>query len=142
MAYGCLLSRAFSTPGASRCTRAWLEPAARTGGEAVLPANPVQPDCFSEPKAVTWVPRQASLGDGRAIWNNTDALQRGLIGGIRMDVFACVRTRVETREFKPDPVPEAAIRKILEAGRWSPSQRNRQPWHFIVIQHRETLQQL
>jgi nitroreductase len=59
-----------------------------------------------------------------------------------MDVFACVRTRVETREFKPDPVPETAIRKILEAGRWSPSQRNRQPWHFIVIQHRETLQQL
>ncbi len=59
-----------------------------------------------------------------------------------MDVLACVRTRVETREFKPDPVPEAVIRKILEAGRWSPSQRNRQPWHFIVIQHRETLQQL
>jgi nitroreductase len=49
---------------------------------------------------------------------------------------------VETREFKPDPVPEAVIRKILEAGRWSPSQRNRQPWHFIAIQHRETLQQL
>ena len=59
-----------------------------------------------------------------------------------MDVFACVRTRVETREFKPDSVPEAVIHKILEAGRWSPSQRNRQPWHFIVIQHRQTLQQL
>ena len=59
-----------------------------------------------------------------------------------MDVFACVRTRVETREFKPESVPEAVIHKILEAGRWSPSQRNRQPWHFIVIQHRQTLQQL
>jgi nitroreductase len=59
-----------------------------------------------------------------------------------MDVFACVRTRVETREFKPDSVPEAIIHKILEAGRWSPSQRNRQPWHFIVIQQRDTLQQL
>jgi nitroreductase len=59
-----------------------------------------------------------------------------------MDVFACVRTRVETREFKPDSVPEAVIHKILEAGRWSPSQRNRQPWHFIVIQQRDTLQQL
>jgi nitroreductase len=59
-----------------------------------------------------------------------------------MDVFACVRTRVETREFKPESVPEAVIHKILEAGRWSPSQRNRQPWHFIVIQQRDTLQQL
>ncbi|MGH8064583.1 MAG: nitroreductase family protein [Candidatus Entotheonellia bacterium] len=59
-----------------------------------------------------------------------------------MSVFECVRARIETREFKPDPVPEAALQKILEAGRWSPSQRNRQPWHFIVVQERETLQQL
>jgi nitroreductase len=59
-----------------------------------------------------------------------------------MSVFECVRARIETREFKPDPVPEAVLRKILEAGRWSPSQRNRQPWHFIVVQKRDTLQQL
>jgi nitroreductase len=59
-----------------------------------------------------------------------------------MSVFECVRGRLETREFKPDPVPEAVIHKILEAGRWSPSQRNRQPWHFIVVQARETLRQL
>jgi nitroreductase len=59
-----------------------------------------------------------------------------------MSVLECVRTRIETREFKPDPVPEAVLQKILEAGRWSPSQRNRQPWHFIVVQERETLQQL
>ena len=59
-----------------------------------------------------------------------------------MSVLECVRTRIETREFKPDPVPEAVLQMILEAGRWSPSQRNRQPWHFIVVQDRETLTQL
>jgi len=59
-----------------------------------------------------------------------------------MDVFECVRQRIETREFRPDPIPQAVIRKILEAGRWSPSQRNRQPWAFIVIQNRDTLTQL
>jgi nitroreductase len=59
-----------------------------------------------------------------------------------MSVLDCVRERIETREFKPDPVPEAVLQKILEAGRWSPSQRNRQPWHFIVVQERETLKQL
>lgn len=57
-------------------------------------------------------------------------------------VFECVRARVEVREFKPDPIPEPIIQRILEAGRWSPSQRNRQPWHFIVIQQRDTLKQL
>jgi nitroreductase len=59
-----------------------------------------------------------------------------------MSVLECVRARIETREFKPDPVPEAVLQKILEAGRWSPSQRNRQPWHFIVVQEPETLKQL
>ena len=59
-----------------------------------------------------------------------------------MSVSECVRGRIETREFKPDTVPEAALQKILEAGRWSPSQRNRQPWHFIVVQERETLKHL
>jgi nitroreductase len=59
-----------------------------------------------------------------------------------MSVSECVRGRIETREFKPDAVPEAALQKILEAGRWSPSQRNRQPWHFIVVQERETLKHL
>jgi nitroreductase len=59
-----------------------------------------------------------------------------------MSVFECIRARIETREFKPDPVPESVLQKILEAGRWSPSQRNRQPWHFIIVQERDTLQQL
>ena len=59
-----------------------------------------------------------------------------------MEVLECVRARIETREFKPDPVPEPVIQKLLEAGRWSPSQRNRQPWHFIVVQNRDTLKQL
>ena len=34
------------------------------------------------------------------------------------------------------------MKKILRAGRWAPSQRNRQPWRFIVIQDRQTLSQL
>jgi nitroreductase len=59
-----------------------------------------------------------------------------------MSVSEYVRSRIETREFKPDQVPEAVLQKILEAGRWSPSQRNRQPWHFIVVQQPETLKQL
>lgn len=43
-----------------------------------------------------------------------------------MDVHEAIRTRYAIREFKPDPVPEESVLKILEAGRLSPSQRNRQ----------------
>ena len=59
-----------------------------------------------------------------------------------MEVYEAIRSRVAVREFKPEPVPEAVIRKILLAARWAPSQRNRQPWHFIVVQEPEMLQRI
>jgi predicted oxidoreductase (fatty acid repression mutant protein) len=50
-----------------------------------------------------------------------------------MEVYECIRTRRTIREFKPDPVPEEVVYKILQAARWAPSSSNSQPWHFIVI---------
>ena len=43
------------------------------------------------------------------------------------------RNRRSIRKFKPDPVPDEYIRKILEAARWAMSGANGQPWEFIVI---------
>ena len=59
-----------------------------------------------------------------------------------MDVFQCIRDRVAVKGFKPDPVPDWVIEKILLAARWAPSQRNRQPWHLILIKDRTTLREL
>lgn len=59
-----------------------------------------------------------------------------------MDVFDCIRTRPAIRSFRPESIPDAVLKKILEAGRQAHSQRNRQPWRFIVIQERETLKQI
>jgi nitroreductase len=56
-----------------------------------------------------------------------------------MDVYDCIRSRRTVREFKPDPVPGEIVHKILQAGRWSPSSSNTQPWHFVVIQDRATI---
>ena len=56
-----------------------------------------------------------------------------------MDVYQCIRTRLTVREFKPDPVPERVVRLMLQAARWAPSARNRQPWNFIVIRNPDTL---
>jgi 5,6-dimethylbenzimidazole synthase len=44
-----------------------------------------------------------------------------------------VKNRVSVRKLKPDPIPEEAIEKILEAGRWAMSGANAQPWEFIVV---------
>jgi nitroreductase len=56
-----------------------------------------------------------------------------------MDVYQCIRSRRTVRDYKPDPIPEELVRKILQAGRWAPSSSNTQKWHFIAVQDRETL---
>jgi nitroreductase len=59
-----------------------------------------------------------------------------------MDVIEAIRTRRVVRQFKPLPLPEEAVEKILNAGRRAPSAKNMQPWSFIAITNRQTLQAL
>ena len=59
-----------------------------------------------------------------------------------MDVFEAVRTLLAVRSYQETPVPEDLIRRIVEAGRLTASAKNAQPWHFIVVENRDTLRQL
>lgn len=59
-----------------------------------------------------------------------------------MDVFDAVRTALAVRGYKDTPVPPDVVRRIVEAGRLTGSSMNGQPWHFIVVQNRDTLRQL
>src|SRR5512132_1209360 len=59
-----------------------------------------------------------------------------------MDAFAAVRTLLAVRSYQAKPVPDAVVRRILEAGRLTGSGMNRQPWHFIVVRDGETLRGL
>jgi len=59
-----------------------------------------------------------------------------------MEVFEAVRTLLAIREFQDKRVPPETVRGIVEAGRLSGSSMNRQPWHFIVVQNRDTLRLL
>ena len=60
---------------------------------------------------------------------------------------ACVaaglmRFRRSVRAYKSDPLPKEKIQSILEAGCLAPSAHNLQPWNFIVITNRDTINQL
>ncbi len=59
-----------------------------------------------------------------------------------METFDAIRTVLAVRQFKDTPIPEAAVRQIVEAGHLTASSMNGQPWHFIVVQNKETLNQL
>ena len=41
-----------------------------------------------------------------------------------MDVYEAARSRLTVREFRPDPVPDAVVEKMLRAVQWAPSSRN------------------
>jgi nitroreductase len=51
-----------------------------------------------------------------------------------MSTREAIAARRSIRRFKPDPIPEEALRAILTAGTQAPSGKNRQPWRFIVVQ--------
>ncbi len=48
-----------------------------------------------------------------------------------------VKRRRSIRRFKPDPIPDECVEKILEAGRWAMSGSNGQPWEFVVVKDRD-----
>ena len=51
-----------------------------------------------------------------------------------------LKSRRSTRRFKPDLVSDEDLNAVLEAARWAPSGENLQPWKFIVIKNKETME--
>jgi nitroreductase len=59
-----------------------------------------------------------------------------------MEVFDGIRTLLAVRQYRDRPVPEPIVARIVEAARLTGSAMNAQPWHFIVVQDRDTLREL
>jgi nitroreductase len=59
-----------------------------------------------------------------------------------MDAYRNITSLRAIRHFTDQPLPPDSLRRILEAGRWTGSAKNTQPWHFIVVQDRHNLNQL
>jgi nitroreductase len=59
-----------------------------------------------------------------------------------METIQAIRTRRAVRSWLDQNIPDEILSQILEAGQWSPSPLNSQPWHFIVIKQKETLSNL
>lgn len=56
----------------------------------------------------------------------------------RIDLFDAIDTQRGIRRFKPDPVPDELITRLLQAAIKAPSGGVRQGWSFIVIRDQET----
>jgi F420 biosynthesis protein FbiB-like protein len=53
-----------------------------------------------------------------------------------------LRSRRSIRRFKPDPIPDSVIERILTTATYTPSAHNRQPWRFVVIKSADVRPQL
>src|SRR2546430_15094518 len=51
----------------------------------------------------------------------------------KSDLFEIMQTTRAMRRLKPDPVPDALIRKIIQAGVCAPNGGNSQRWRFLVV---------
>jgi nitroreductase len=49
-----------------------------------------------------------------------------------------LKSRRSIRAYKPDPIPDEYVQKIIEAAQWAPSGGDSQPWEFIVIKKKGT----
>ena len=59
-----------------------------------------------------------------------------------MEVYEAVRTALAVRKYQDKPVPAETVKRIVEAACLTGSSMNLQPWHFIVVENRDTLRQM
>ena len=50
-----------------------------------------------------------------------------------MDLIEGLRTTGAVREFRPDPVPDDVVYRLLDTARFAPNGGNRQAWHVVVV---------
>ncbi len=52
-----------------------------------------------------------------------------------VEVFEAIKSRRSVRRYRREDVPDELVLKVLEAARWAPSSKNRQPWSFVVVRN-------
>ncbi len=50
-----------------------------------------------------------------------------------MDIYEAIKRRTSVRGYRPTPVEEEKLTRILDAARLAPSGKNGQPWTFVVV---------
>jgi nitroreductase len=59
-----------------------------------------------------------------------------------MDAIEAILSRRSIRRYTNDPLPDLVVNEILRAAMSAPSAGNEQPWHFVVIRDRKTLDRI
>jgi len=59
-----------------------------------------------------------------------------------LDFLEVIKTRRSIRRYKPDPVSDEIIHKLIDAACHAPSADNIQPWEFIAVRNKQIKEKL
>lgn len=59
-----------------------------------------------------------------------------------MDTITALKTRRSIRQFTGGKIDDDVLKTCVECGMFAPSAGNEQPWHFIIIKNRQTLEKI
>ena len=59
-----------------------------------------------------------------------------------MQTFDCIAKRSSVRKYQDKPIEKTLLEKLVDAGRRAPTARAVEPWEFVAIQNKETLNKL
>lgn len=62
--------------------------------------------------------------------------------GCPVETWDAITARRNVRAYTDQPIADADLDRILEAGRRAPSSKNTQPWDFVVVTDRDRLARL
>jgi nitroreductase len=82
----------------------------------------------------------ASIAAGMVIAPKAMASKSSSDGKMADSFLEVIRTRRSVRQFRPDPVPEEHLLKIVDAARMAPCADNEQPWKFIIIRDKKVIE--
>ena len=60
----------------------------------------------------------------------------------RAAIYRAIFERRDVRNYRPDPLPEATLMRILEAAHHAPSVGFMQPWNFVILRDRQLRQKI
>jgi hypothetical protein len=55
-----------------------------------------------------------------------------------MDALTALRSKRDTRSYRPDPIDDATLDQVLDAARMAGSAKNRQPVRMVVVTDLDT----
>jgi nitroreductase len=59
-----------------------------------------------------------------------------------VELYEAMSTCRAVRRLRPDPIPEAVLRRLVEAAAWAPTGGNVQPWRVVLVRSSEPKQVL